>query len=62
MKSEPKYKADLRYLEESTFMVMVEMLERLPSLKPRIKRYLETFPSISERATTSLVERHGREK
>ncbi len=43
MSREPIYKADKRYIEECTFLVIVEMLERLPSLKPRIKKYLERF-------------------
>jgi len=43
-KKEPFYAARLEYLEESTFIVIVEMLERLPNLKARIKKYRETFP------------------
>jgi len=41
---EPVYAANKRFLEEATFIVIVEMLERLPRLKPRIRKYLETFP------------------
>jgi len=41
---EPSYRASKKYLEDCTFIVIVEMLERLPRLKPRIKKYLETFP------------------
>ena len=41
---EPLYAASPDYLEECTFIVIVEMLERLPRLKIRIKKYLETFP------------------
>ncbi len=44
MSREHSYKADEKYLEDCTFIVIAEMLERLPRLKPRIKRYLETFP------------------
>jgi len=42
---ESEYKAITDYLEECSYMVIVEMLERLPRLKPRIKKYLETFPN-----------------
>ena len=41
---EPFYAARPEYLEECTFIVIVEMLERLPRLKLRIRKYLETFP------------------
>ena len=41
---EPFYAARPEYLEECTFIVIVEMLERLPRLKPRIRKYLEAFP------------------
>jgi len=41
---EPSYRAHKKYLEDCTFIVIVEMLERLPRLKPRVKSYLETFP------------------
>lgn len=40
---EPLYAADPSYLEECTYLVIVEMLERLPRLKPRIKKYLEVI-------------------
>ena len=42
--SEPAYRAEPKYLENCTYVVIVEMLERLPKLKPRIRKYLETFP------------------
>ena len=41
---EPFYAARPEYIEECCFIVIVEMLERLPRLKTRIKKYLETFP------------------
>jgi len=43
-KKEPFYIARPEYLEESTFIVIVEMLERLPRVKMRLRRYLEAFP------------------
>jgi len=43
-KREPFYIARPEYLDECTFIVIVWMLERLPRLKPRIKKYLEAFP------------------
>lgn len=50
---EPLYAADQSYLEECTYIVIVEMLERLPHLKPRIKNYLEidavTAEQVAER-------------
>lgn len=36
---ETRYAARPEYLEECSFIVIVEMLERLPRLKPRIKKY-----------------------
>ena len=39
------YKANSDYIEDCTYMVVVEMLERLPQLKLRIRKYLEAFPS-----------------
>jgi len=38
------YAARPEYLEECTFTIIVEMLERLPRLKIRVKKYLEAFP------------------
>jgi len=38
------YAARPEYLEECTFIVIVWMLERLPRLKLRIRKYLEAFP------------------
>jgi len=43
-KKESLYAARPEYLEECTFIVIVEMLERLPRLKMRIRKYLEAFP------------------
>lgn len=43
-KEESSYIAKPEYQEECTFIVAVEMLERLPKLKIRIKKYLEAFP------------------
>jgi len=43
-KEESSYIARPEYLEDCTFIVIVEMLERLPKLKMRIKKYLEAFP------------------
>jgi len=40
----PFFAARPEYLEECTFIVIVEMLERLPRLKTRVKKYLEAFP------------------
>jgi len=57
LKTEPTYRADPRYLEESTFMAIVWMLERLPNLKPRIKKYIDTFPTRMEQPATDSVER-----
>jgi len=43
---QPKtYRAETKYPEDCTFIVILEMLERLPGLKPRVKQYLEAFPS-----------------
>jgi len=43
-KKEPFYTAKPEYLEECTFIVIVWMLERLPRLKMRLRKYLEAFP------------------
>ena len=43
-KKEPFYIARPEYLEECTFIVIVWMLERLPRLKMRVRKYLEAFP------------------
>ena len=45
MSKERTYKASPQYLEECTFIVIIEMLERLPQLKPRVRKYIETFRS-----------------
>jgi len=43
-KREPFYVARPEYLEECSFIVVVEMFERFPRLKMRVRKYLEAFP------------------
>ena len=44
MNEEVLYEANPRYLEEATYIIIIEMLERLPQLKDKIRRYLAEFP------------------